>query len=111
MTQDSEQRWLRKVSSEGTASDKVSSLLMLVQVCPVFALRPLKSLIGMASKMNRQDSLLAVDALKDLFVNNLLPDRKLKTLSQMEPVSPKGLDEQEFTQICVLAHFEDYLKT
>jgi ribosome biogenesis protein MAK21 len=110
MANDSEQRWLRKVSSEGTAGDKVASLTMLIQVCPIFATRYIKALLGMASKMGRGDSMMALDGLKDLFIGTLLPDRKLKTLSQATP-APKGLDKAALTEACVVAYFEDYLKT
>mmetsp|Transcript_53900 Transcript_53900/g.115099 ORF Transcript_53900/g.115099 Transcript_53900/m.115099 type:complete len:957 (-) Transcript_53900:369-3239(-) len=111
MLQDSEQRWLRKVSSEGTSGDKVASLTMLVQICPVFATTFIKALLSMASRTARSDSVMALDALRDLFLNNLLPDRKLKSFTQMDPVSPKGLSKVAFTQLAVLAYFEDYLKT
>merc|ERR1719245_350246 len=100
MMQDSEQRWLRKVSSEGTAGDRAASLVMLIQVCPVFSTRYIKVLLGLASKLGRSDSMTAVDAFKDLFITTLLPDRKLKTFAQMEPISPKGLSADRFTEIC-----------
>lgn len=111
MKQDSEQRWLRKVISTGTSGDKVASLVMLVQVCPVFCTGYLKTLLSMASKFNRSDSVMAIDALKDLFSGTLLPDRKLKSFAQMDPVSPKGMNKIIFTQLSVISFFEDYLKT
>ncbi|CAL1136105.1 unnamed protein product, partial [Cladocopium goreaui] len=111
MSQDSEQRWLRKVSSDGTSADKVASLTMLVQLCPVFSTGYIKALLAMAGRTTRSDSSMAIDALKELFHGTLLPDRKLKTLQQMEPVSPKGLKKSTFTEICVVSFFEDYLKT
>lgn len=111
MAKDSEQRWLRKVTSEGTSGDKVASLTMLIQVCPVFSTSYIKALLNMASRTARSDSMMALDALKELFVETLLPDRKLKTLAQMVPVSPKGLTKAVFTEICVVSFFEDYLKT
>uniref|UniRef100_A0A7S4WAC1 CCAAT-binding factor domain-containing protein n=1 Tax=Alexandrium monilatum TaxID=311494 RepID=A0A7S4WAC1_9DINO len=111
MMEDSEQRWLRKVSSQGTSGDRVASLTMLIQVCPVFATGHIKALLGMAGRTERSDSIMAMDGLKDLFISNLLPDRKLKTLSQMEAISPKGLSKEAFTELCVVAFFEDYLKT
>jgi len=111
MMQDSEQRWLRKVSAEGTSGDRVASLTMLVQVCPVFSTKYIKALLGMSSKMARGDSMMALDALKDLFIGTLLPDRKLRTLSQMQPVAPKGISEVAFVELCVVSYFEDFLKT
>eukprot|EP00811_Abedinium_folium_P020488 NODE_2947_length_2118_cov_4.925163.p1 GENE.NODE_2947_length_2118_cov_4.925163~~NODE_2947_length_2118_cov_4.925163.p1 ORF type:complete len:580 (+),score=226.58 NODE_2947_length_2118_cov_4.925163:181-1740(+) len=55
--------------------------------------------------------MMALDGLKELFLNDLLPDRKLKTISAMDAVSPKGLSKVAYTEICVKAYFEDYLKT
>jgi ribosome biogenesis protein MAK21 len=110
MMNDSEQRWLRKVSAEGTAGDRVASLTMLIQVCPVFSSKYIKALLTMASKMGRSDAVMALDALKDAFIGHLLPDRKLKTLSQAEPAL-KGLSKTDLTQLCVVTFFEDYLKT
>mmetsp|Transcript_8173 Transcript_8173/g.22604 ORF Transcript_8173/g.22604 Transcript_8173/m.22604 type:complete len:900 (-) Transcript_8173:91-2790(-) len=111
MMQDSEQRWLRKVSSEGTAGDKVASMTMLIQVCPVFATGYIKALLTMAGKTSRSDSMMALDSLKELFTGTLLPDRKLKTFNQMDPISPKGLSKIAFTELSVVAFFEDFLKT
>ncbi|CAJ1398965.1 unnamed protein product [Effrenium voratum] len=111
MAQDSEQRWLRKVSADGTSADKVASLTMLIQLCPIFSTAFIKALLTMAGKSARSDSTMAMDALKELFLDNLLPGRKLKRLEQMEPVSAKGLKKSTFTEICVVSFFEDYLKT
>ncbi|CAE7262902.1 Cebpz [Symbiodinium natans] len=111
MANDSEQRWLRKVSADGTSADKVAALTMLIQLCPVFSTGYIKALLTMASKTARSDSAMAMDALKELLTGTLLPNRKLKTLEQMEPVSAKGLKKSTFTEICVVSFFEDYLKT
>lgn len=111
MMQDSEQRWMRKVCSEGTAGDRIASLVMLIQVCPVFSSKYIKQLLTMGAKMGRSDSMMAVDALRDLFLGSLLPDRKLKTMTQMEPISSKGVDDIQFTVLCVVSYFEDFVKT
>jgi len=110
MMQDSEQRWLRKVSSEGTAGDKVASLTMLIQVSPVFSTKYIRALLAMAGKSGRADATMAVDALRDLLIMSLLPDRKLRALEQMQPVSPKGITSAAYNTICVVAYFEDFLK-
>eukprot|EP00928_Gymnodinium_smaydae_P028346 TRINITY_DN21632_c0_g1_i1.p1 TRINITY_DN21632_c0_g1~~TRINITY_DN21632_c0_g1_i1.p1 ORF type:complete len:854 (-),score=254.54 TRINITY_DN21632_c0_g1_i1:103-2379(-) len=90
--------------------DRVASLTMLIQVCPVLGTGHIKSLLNMASRFGRGDVAMAVDALKDLFVGTLLPDRKLRSLSQMEPCSEKRLGTAAFLERCVVAYFEDYLK-
>lgn len=111
MANDGEQRWLRKVSGEGTMGDRVAALNMLIQVCPVLSCSYIKALLNLAGKMGRSDTAMAVDALKDLFISTLLPDRKLKTFGQMEPVTEKHLGKELFAERCVAAYFEDYLKT
>mmetsp|Transcript_69098 Transcript_69098/g.165742 ORF Transcript_69098/g.165742 Transcript_69098/m.165742 type:complete len:919 (-) Transcript_69098:40-2796(-) len=110
MMQDSEQRWLRRVCSEGTAGDKVASLTMLIQVSPVFSTKYIRALLAMAGRSGRSDSMMAVDALRDLLISTLLPDRKLKALEQMQPISPKGISGAAYNTICVIAYFEDFLK-
>lgn len=110
MKQDSEQRWLRKVTSDGTAGDKVASLTMLIQLCPVLATKYIKTLLAMTGR-TRADSMMAVDALKDLFANALLPERKLRTFAQMAPLAQGTMDEVSYTTYCVVTFFEDFLKT
>ena len=61
-------------------TDKVSALTLLIQESPVHNLNYfLQHLLqGMAKKKSRREAILAVDSIKDLLLNNMLPDRKLK---------------------------------
>merc|ERR550537_921162 len=60
--------------------------------------------------MGRSDAVMALDALKDVFTGTLLPDRKLRTMLQVEP-APKNLPKAALTELCVVTFFEDFLKT
>ncbi|KAJ0075194.1 hypothetical protein Patl1_33792 [Pistacia atlantica] len=67
----------------GTAADKVSAFSVMVGDNPVANLRSLDALLGMvSSKVGKRHALTGFEALKELFISSLLPDRKLKTLLQ-----------------------------
>ncbi|XP_031280380.1 CCAAT/enhancer-binding protein zeta isoform X2 [Pistacia vera] len=67
----------------GTAADKVSAFSVMVGDNPVANLRSLDALLGMvSSKVGKRHALTGFEALKELFISSLLPDRKLKTLVQ-----------------------------
>lgn len=66
----------------GTASDKISAFSVLVGDDPIANLRSLDALLGMvASKVGKRYAFAGFDALRELFLSSLLPDRKLKSLS------------------------------
>ena len=73
----SEVEWIESVLKNGTLTDKVAALTLLVQENPLCRLSPLESLVAMTQKKGKRESMSAVDSLKDLFVNDLLPERKL----------------------------------
>ncbi|GAU24328.1 hypothetical protein TSUD_49170 [Trifolium subterraneum] len=63
--------------------DKVSAFSVLVGDNPVANLRSLDALLGMVtSKVGKSHALSGFEALQELFIASLLPDRKLKTLMQ-----------------------------
>ncbi|OIT34815.1 hypothetical protein A4A49_65709 [Nicotiana attenuata] len=67
----------------GTAADKVSAFSVMIGDNPTANLRSLDALLGMVTaKVGKRHALAGVEALKELFVSSLLPDRKLKTLFQ-----------------------------
>ena len=86
-TKDKDAKWLSTMMRNGTMSDRVSASTLSVQQNPVFSIKILLSLVSMAMKNNQREAQLAITALKDLFMNNLMPsDRKLKYFAQ-QPVS------------------------
>jgi CBF/Mak21 family len=76
----------RKVlSKEKTVGDKIAAVTLMVQESPVHRLEELRMLLSFAQKKGRRERGPAIDALKDLFVNDLLPDdRRLIALSDRD---------------------------
>ncbi|KAM1010922.1 hypothetical protein ACFX13_047074 [Malus domestica] len=67
----------------GTASDKISAFSVLVGDNPIANMRSLDALIGMVtSKVGKRYAFAGFEALRELFLTSLLPDRKLKNLMQ-----------------------------
>ena len=77
---DSDEKWIREVIQSGTLSDKIAALALIVQESPIHNLKSLDALLGYCqnNKAEQRSSQLAVDALKDLFIHTLLPDRRLQ---------------------------------
>ena len=78
---------------------------MLVQESPLHELASLDRLIAMASKKEQRTSQLALEALKDLFLHNLLPDRKLTPFRSNERL----LDPKMSIKIGLICWYEDQL--
>ena len=75
---DNDQKWIDDVIRSGTLSDKIAALTLQVQESPIHQLHTLDILIGLALKKDQQrTSLMTLEALKDLLLHNLLPDRRL----------------------------------
>lgn len=66
----------RSIMKEKTAADKIAAYALAVQESPLYRLDELCTLLSYAQRKNRQERGLAIDALKDLFINNLLPDER-----------------------------------
>ena len=74
----SEKAWIDMVLKSGTLPDKMSAFTVLLQDDPIHNLPSLESLVNMVNLKSRRPCMLALDALRDLFCNHLLPkDRKL----------------------------------
>lgn len=75
--------WLKTVLTSGTQADKTAALVLQVQEAPIHNFSCLDSLILMAKKRSRRESLQVLETLKELFVSDLLLENtKLKTFSQ-----------------------------
>ncbi|TDH66527.1 hypothetical protein CCR75_005790 [Bremia lactucae] len=70
----SDDKYLATMMKSGTLADRVAALTLTTQASPLHSLLRLGQLIAMASKKSRRESLMAVDSLKDVFLNNLLPN-------------------------------------
>ena len=96
--------FIQNILKSGTLSDKISALTMLVQDSPIHNYLVLKDeLFSMVNKTKRRETLQAVESIKDLFVNTILPDRKLKYFMD-QPLANAGDDH------LVVWVFEDAIK-
>lgn len=110
----SEKEYLFSVlKKSGTLSDKISAYTVLLQENPVQNLAALEALINMVSLKSRRPCMMALDALKPLFIDHLLvPGRKLRFFSQHPEVLPVGAlqDPGHRRRALVLMAFEHKLK-
>ncbi|KAH9665410.1 CBF domain-containing protein [Citrus sinensis] len=102
-------KMLAATQRSGTAADKVSAFSVIVGDNPMANLRSLDALLGMvSSKVGKRHALTGFEALKELFVSSLLPDRKLKTLVQ------RPLDNLPETKdgysLLLFWYYEEFLK-
>ena len=75
-------RWLSSIMQGGTLSDKVAGMQLLMQDRCVGRLDVLERLLQMAGKKGRRESGMAVDALRELLLSELMPtDRPLLLFS------------------------------
>eukprot|EP00656_Telonema_subtile_P055517 TRINITY_DN8621_c0_g1_i1.p1 TRINITY_DN8621_c0_g1~~TRINITY_DN8621_c0_g1_i1.p1 ORF type:complete len:651 (-),score=206.32 TRINITY_DN8621_c0_g1_i1:55-2007(-) len=72
-----DQKYLRSVVRTGTLSDKVAGLSLLVEESVLANTEALKQLTAMACKKSQREAVLALEALKDLYLTKLLPGRPL----------------------------------
>jgi hypothetical protein len=70
--------WLSTMTKKGTIQDKIAALTLVVQENPLVRLDTLRQLIAQARKSNRREAGLAASSAADLFINDLLPNRKLR---------------------------------
>ncbi|KAL2502974.1 CCAAT-binding factor [Forsythia ovata] len=99
----------RLMAQSGTAADKVSAFSVLVGDNPVANLRSIDMLLGMVtSKIGKRHALAAFEALKELFISSLLPDRKLKTLVQ-QPLNQVS-DTKDGYSLLLFWYWEECLK-
>ena len=102
----SDEKWINDVIKSGTLSDKVAALALRVQESPIHHIESLDILINMASKKEQRTSQLSLEALKDLLINSLLPDRKLNFISSYDLLTNPKMN----VKTALLLYFEDNLK-
>lgn len=96
-------------AKSGTSADKVSAFTCLVEDNPIANMKALDSLLGMiTSKVGKRYAFTGFDAIKELFLMRLLPDRKLKSLIQRPlDILPETKDGYS---LLLFWHWEDCLK-
>ena len=102
-------KWIRSIIKDGTASDKVAGLTMMVQQSPLTSISSLDSLLALAHKKEQRLALIAMEAIKDLLVHNLLPDRKLVREGTLLATAPTGRPVLLSDRQVMLLHFESEL--
>ncbi|BBM98893.1 ribosome biogenesis protein MAK21 [Marchantia polymorpha subsp. ruderalis] len=108
-SRDKDAEWLLKARRSGTSADKVAAMTVILQENPKANVRTLDALLGMmTSKAGKRHAATGIDALKELFLYNLLPDRKLKYFAQ-QPLAtlPEG---KERSSLLLDWIWEDCLK-
>lgn len=100
-----DEKWMKDLAGKGTLSDKIAALTVLVQMNPLCTIENLRILIAMTKKKGNRESQLSADALKDLFIHDLLPNRKLKYFDN-QPI----LDPAMTTKHLKYWRYEHYLK-
>lgn len=101
----SQRKFMTQVLSSGTLNDKISALTLLMQESPIHNIKCLETLISFCNKKSRNSILQSLNALKDLFLNGLLPDRKLRFFKNQP-----GLSMMLNKKTLAIFYFEDLLK-
>ncbi|KAM9963286.1 hypothetical protein ACTFIW_006512 [Dictyostelium discoideum] len=98
-------QWKEKIQHTGTIRDRISAITLLIQKAPMYRLASLDILINLAAKKSEREREFAINSLKDLFVNSLLPNTKLKRFIERENIQDSKPVE------LVQWYFEDLLKS
>ncbi|KAK6353804.1 hypothetical protein TWF730_008230 [Orbilia blumenaviensis] len=117
LKKDTNLQFLSQIMTSGTVEDKISALTIVCTDSPLHTTKTLESLLNLAKKKSRNQTIGSLTAMKDLFANgSVLPsDRKLRPFSK-QPLGDllayeksKGAD-QVFKAYLLLWTFEDWLK-
>ncbi|KAI3711943.1 hypothetical protein L1987_70492 [Smallanthus sonchifolius] len=93
----------------GTVTDKVSAHTVLVGDNPIANIKSIDSLLGMVtSKVGKRYAFTGFEALKEMFISSLLPDRKLRTLFQ-QPLNHLP-ESKDGNSLLLFWHWEECLK-
>lgn len=99
--------WLGKVVMKGTSGDRTAALAVLVQENPVRNLEALRSLTQLAHKKSRTEAKSAIEGLKALYLQCLLPPHRALRYFFEQP----GLGDARATgRVLALWYFEDCVK-
>lgn len=104
-----EEEWTKTILKDGTLGDRLAAWMLRVQESPLHRLRALDTLLGLSAKKSKREALLAVDTLKELWLLNLLPDRKLLRFAQ-RPLDDLPSDRMARERLLILWHYEAELK-
>ena len=71
-----DKKWTHDILQTGTFDDKISSLVLYIKQNPKTTLKYIEILIRMATDKNRRKNESVITATKDLFIENLLQNKK-----------------------------------
>ncbi|GMH81158.1 hypothetical protein TrST_g11756 [Triparma strigata] len=110
-SQPSDAQWLHQTASgsKGTIGDRISSSTLLIQSQPFLNVHLLGQLVELGKKEKRVSNMVC-DSLRDLFTENLLPQRKLITMRERPLKDYVGGDKQISPRLLMLWRFEELLK-
>lgn len=100
----SQRQFLSQLLTAGTLSDKISAFTLLIQESPLHSVKYFNALLNLCKKKSRGNALQSIAALKDMFVNGVLPDRKLKAFKN-QPIT-----NNTNPKVLIIWAFEDWLK-
>ena len=100
----SDRKLMQKLLTSGTQKDRVAALVVQAHESSFHSLPWVRQLVGLAQRPRPELKLQAVEALAQLFVQRLLPERPLK------PWARQRLAAAPTPAALLAAHFEDGLK-
>lgn len=100
----SQRQFLSQLLTAGTLSDKISAFTLLIQESPLHSVKYFNALLNLCKKKSRGNALQSIAALKDMFINGVLPDRKLKAFKK-QPIT-----NNTDPRVLIIWAFEDWLK-
>ncbi|KAA8894092.1 CBF/Mak21 family-domain-containing protein [Sphaerosporella brunnea] len=108
LVKSSDRQFLSQIMQSGTLTDKISALTLICQESPLHTTKTLESLLGLAQKKSRSQSIQALGAIKDLFAQGvcLPPNRKLKFFARQPLLGAKGMKDIHL----VVWAYEEWLK-
>ncbi|KAF3901383.1 hypothetical protein AA313_de0201359 [Arthrobotrys entomopaga] len=117
LKRDTNLQFLSQIMTSGTVEDKISALTIVCTDSPLHTTKTLESLLNLAKKKSRNQTIASLTAIKDMFANgSVLPgDRKLRSFAKqplaelLQYEKAKGTD-QIFKAYLLLWTFEDWLK-
>ena len=89
----------------GTLSDRIAAMTLIVQESPLESIETFDQLMSMTKKQQSREALLGIEAVKDLFLTNILPDRKLRRFHENDLGNSGVTDEHR-----IYWYFEDSIK-
>jgi ribosome biogenesis protein MAK21 len=87
----SDGKWLRTVMRNGTLSDRVAAMSMVVQESALHNFSTLSALVAMTKKRGSREAHLAIEAVRDLFASYLLPGNRKLQLFHNHPLDHSGV--------------------